>query len=414
MLKKLRHKFIVIVMALVGTVLMVVLGSSFAATYHAQQKLIERSLLHTLSGATDIHLLLTDPLIEQDRQGGLLGLLVQASADGTVLQVSDASMTLSTSELSTVVDRVLDDGEAEGRDGRLDLAWMAFPLVDGRWQIAIVDTSSTTTILREQGIRDLQIVGVALLALFGITRWLADWALRPVEAAWDQQRRFVADASHELKTPLAVILANLQILESDEGIDEDARRWVSSSVDEAAHMKTLVNDLLQLARADETAAGVAQGSMRHEDVDLTEMVEAAALEFDAVAFERGCLLDERVEQGVHVTGDPEWLERVVRILIDNACKYAREGTTIDVSLAVSAGHATFVVHNLGTPIDAEDLSHVFDRFWRSDKARSREETGGFGLGLAIAKGVVDAHGGKISATSTADAGTSFTVVLSAL
>ena len=263
----------------------------------------------------------------------------------------------------------------------------------------------------EQGIRDFQIICVALVALFGISWWLSSWALRPVERAWEQQRRFVADASHELKTPLAVILANTQILLSHEGVSDDAMRWVESTNDEAGHMKALVGDLLQLARSDETVAGETTGAFRKEPVDLSEMVEAAALEFDAIAFERGCLIQEDVTEGITVSGDAEWLTRLVRILIDNACKYAERETTVDVVLREESGHAHLTVHNVGNPIDAEDLPHVFERFYRSDKAREREAEGGFGLGLAIAKGIVDAHGGKITASSSEAEGTTFAVTL---
>ena len=160
---------------------------------------------------------------------------------------------------------------------------------------------------------------------------------------------------------------------------------------------------------DESAAGVSAGAMRHEDIDLSEMVEAATLEFDAIAFERGCLVEDDIAPDLHVSGDPEWIERVVRILVDNACKYAARGSTVTVRLSGSSGHPILAVHNMGSPIDAEDLPHVFERFYRTDEARSREAEGGFGLGLAIAKGIVDAHGGKISVSSTEEEGTTFTV-----
>ena len=117
-----------------------------------------------------------------------------------------------------------------------------------------------------------------------------------------------------------------------------------------------------------------------------------------------------VEGDIHIDGDPNWLMRLSKILIDNACKYAAPGTTIDVKLSRASGHVTLSVTNQGNVIDPEDLPHLFDRFYRSDKARDRE-TGGFGLGLAIAKGIAEAHGGTISATSTAEAGTTFTVTL---
>lgn len=414
MLKRLRRKFIIIVMALVGTVLVAVLGSTYLATAHSQRQLIEVSLERSIIGGMSTRPMFGGERPRDDddgmRFGGLLSLLVDVNDEGIVLQVSDAPVIINTDVLDDVITRVVVNGELSGRDARSHIAWQSSELEDGGMRIAIVDTSSSDTILREQAIKDLQIICIALIALFAITWWLSGWALRPVERAWEQQRRFVADASHELKTPLAVILANTQILQKHEGVSDDAMHWIESTSDEAQHMNSLVQDLLQLARADETVAGSSSSSLRHEDIDFSEMVESAALEFDAVAFERGCMLDAQVDEGIHISGDPEWLERMVRILIDNATKYGKEGTNVDVALSKTGSHVTLTVHNDGNPIDPEDLPHVFERFYRSDKARSREGEGGFGLGLAIAKGIADAHGAEISVASTQEAGTTFKVI----
>ena len=412
MLRRLRRKFIVIVMVLVGTVLVGVLGSTYLATVRTHEHMLESSLARSLSNGLDARPVMGERRpMDDDGMGQMLGLLVEANGSGIVLGISDAPIVIDSAALNKVISEVVNDGTLSGRDRDLHLAWEASYIDEGLWHVAIVDTTSSDAVVRQQAIKDLQIVCFALLVLFAITWWLSGWALQPVEQAWEQQRRFVADASHELKTPLAVILANTQILETHEGVTDDARRWVDSTNEEAEHMKALVGDLLQLARADESVAGGAVSAMRREDVDLSELVEAAALEFDAVAFERGCSLETQVAEGVHVEGDPEWLERLTRILIDNACKYGAKGTDVTVTLARTGSRATLAVHNLGSPIDQEDLPHVFERFYRSDKARSREGEGGFGLGLAIAKGIADAHGGSISVTSDEVTGTTFKVTL---
>lgn len=413
MLKRLRRKFIIIVMTLVGTVLVAVLGSTYLATYQTQRQMIEGSLQRSIRGGMDERPTFGGmrPRDNDDTiMGGYLSLLVDVSDAGIVLESSDAPVIINAQTLADVIEQVLADEASSGRDATAHIAWESLTLDDDVTRIAIVDTSSSDALLRQQAIKDIQIVCVALAVLFCITWWLSNWALKPVEHAWEQQRRFVADASHELKTPLAVILANTQILQKHAGVSEDAMRWVESTADEAEHMKVLVQDLLQLARADETVAGGSQSAMRKEPIDLSELVETSALEFDAIAFERGCMIDARVDEKISITGDPEWIERLVRILIDNACKYAERDTTVDVTLAKTGSHATLSVHNAGNPIDAEDLPHVFERFYRSDKARSREGEGGFGLGLAIAKGIADAHGAEISVTSAEEQGTTFRVV----
>jgi signal transduction histidine kinase len=171
-------------------------------------------------------------------------------------------------------------------------------------------------------------------------------------------------------------------------------------------MRGLVEEMLELARTEE-GGGCAR---RNVDVNLSELVEGEALQFDAVAYERGALIESDIAGDVHVVGDPDLLDRLVKTLIDNACKYALAGSTIQVLLERHAGAVSLSVTNAGEPIPAEDLPHVFDRFYRSDKARTRS-TGGFGLGLAIAKGIVESHGGRIEVKSSAEKGTTFTATL---
>lgn len=438
MLKRLRRKFIAIVMVLVGIVLVAVLGSSFYSTYRTQRSLVDDSLRMSLSnpygrfasGAMQNDMAdefwdrfdtedEDDWLDEQDDwfggrllpgegRGGLPGLFMLINDQGVIIESNNVPVNMDSDTILSVIAIVLEKGNSEGYDSSAHAAWLS-EKTDAGTRLAIVDTTSVDTVLTEQGRTSLIIIACTLLAFFGISSVLASWALRPVETAWEQQRRFVSDASHELKTPLAVILANIQILQREEGLSDDARRWVDSTADEANQMKELVNDLLQLARSDESAAGTM--SRRSEDFDLSEMVEVACLEFDAVAFEHECTLDTQVTEGIHLAGDPDWMERLVRILIDNACKYGAAGTAITVRLARDGSHTRLSVTNMGNPIDPEDLPHVFERFYRSDKARTRSGEGGFGLGLAIAKGIAEAHGGSIAVTSTEEDGTTFTVTL---
>jgi signal transduction histidine kinase len=146
-------------------------------------------------------------------------------------------------------------------------------------------------------------------------------------------------------------------------------------------------------------------------VDMTALVERASLAFEAVAFERGVSVDEDIMPGVSIHGDEQELERLTKTLIDNAVKYADENGHVLVHLGRDRnGHATLSVNNSGVPIPKEDIAHVFDRFWRSDAARSRgSEAGGYGLGLSIAKNIADNHGAKMSVTSSSEKGTTFWV-----
>ena len=264
----------------------------------------------------------------------------------------------------------------------------------------------------------LTAVGLGALALlFLLNLVFSRWALRPVQQAWAQQQQFIADASHELKTPLTVILANNAILRQRGGDTiASQRQWIESTQVEAERMQGLVADMLDLARP--SAKKGASADKPATIVDLSRLVEGEALTFEAVAFERKLAWECAVDEGVSVRGDGVRLQRAVAVLLDNACKYTEPGGTIAVTLRAAAGDAVLAVRNTGEPIDKADLPHLFDRFYRADKARTHNaadsenaDAGGFGLGLAIARDIAQAHKGSLAVTSTAQEGTTFTLRL---
>lgn len=260
----------------------------------------------------------------------------------------------------------------------------------------------------------LAVVEIAALAVFlVISLFFSRWALRPVARAWTQQRRFVADASHDLKTPLTVILANTSIaLEHPERSVASQSQWLESTQHEAEAMQELVGDLLTLAKMDEEEAAAQSGAARPalEEVDLSDVIEGEVLQFESVAFERGVKLGSQVEPGIKLRGNEQRLRRLAGTLIDNACKYVDDGGAVDVALSRAGKQAKLEVRNTGAPISPEDLPHVFDRFYRADKARTGG-AGGHGLGLAIARAIAEEHGGTLTASSTQAEGTAFTATL---
>ena len=411
MIGSLRRKFVAIVMALVGAVLVIMLASSYWQSYTTQWDQVDRSLEMALGEDEGfVPIIGSAPRGQEDRgRSARLVAKVIIDADGSVIAASNDTALVDSHVLDSVIAAALASDGSTGRLPDTHVAWAAQTTSDGGFSIAIADTSDVENALRSQAVSSVATLLIALGALFAIAWFVSSWALRPVEAAWEQQRRFIADASHELKTPLAVIVANMGILQKDDALPQQDRRWVDSSIDAAGQMQGLVSDLLELARTDETRAGDAE-AMHKSDVDFSDLVESAALEFDAVAFERGSAIVTDIDDGIHITGDRDWLDRLVKILIDNAVKYASAGSDITVALKRDGGRATLRVNNHGQVIPPQDLAHVFDRFYRSDTARSRS-TGGFGLGLAIAKGIAEAHGGRIAAASNETDGTTFTVTL---
>lgn len=263
----------------------------------------------------------------------------------------------------------------------------------------------------------LAVVGVAGLAvLFLLNLVFSRWALRPVQQAWTQQQQFIADASHELKTPLTVILANNAILRQrgQETIASQGQ-WIESTQMEAERMQGLVSDMLDLARSSAAAT-----PLPRDPIDFSRLVEGEALTFESVAFERGLIWESAVQEGVKVQGDNRRLERLVAVLLDNACKYTNPGGRVQVTLRTEERAACLRVRNTGDVIAEEDLAHLFDRFYRVDKARTHgalaapdavgaAAPNGYGLGLAIARDIAQAHKGTLGVTSTAAEGTVFTL-----
>lgn len=248
---------------------------------------------------------------------------------------------------------------------------------------------------------------ITLFIMFFISRHMADKAIAPVEKSWEDQSRFVADASHELKTPLTVILANMDIMQANrDATIQEQNKWIENTKSEATRMTELVNDMLFLARSD---AQIAQ-QYNFLKGNLTTLAEDCVLTFESVAFEKGMNLTSSIEQELYAVFDEARIKQVIMILIDNAIKYAGEKGSIFVS---AEGHTRYIkvsVANTGKPIPAEKQSHLFERFYRVDESRVREQ-GGYGLGLSIAKNIIEAHGGTIGLEYSNEKGTCLSFII---
>jgi len=248
-------------------------------------------------------------------------------------------------------------------------------------------------------------VGLALACAGGY--WLAGRALRPIQDSMDAQRTFVADASHELRTPLSLIRANAEVMRRQASQPEQDVESLDDIIKETDHLSYLVGQMLTLARAD-----VREAPFASESVDLSRLAGDITREARVLFDAKGTALSYEKAEGLSVMGDEQRLRELLLILLDNALKYTDAGGNVRVGVAKSEGRVRLSVADSGRGIPAEDLPHVFDRFYRADKARSRE-MGGTGLGLAIAKWITDAHGGTIALDSTAGVGTTVTVELRA-
>ncbi len=291
-------------------------------------------------------------------------------------------------------------------DGSVSNWQYAIKRLDEGCVIAFTEISYEINILRMFALRLLLIAAAAIIVTVFISLFFANRSIKPIEEAYNKQKQFIADASHELKTPLAAINTNIDVLLSRDGADDEDRKWLMYIKDETGRMNKLTNSLLYLARAGHDASTRVFGS-----VSWTEIVKNILLVMEARVFEQNIRLDSQIEDGVNVAADSEQLKRLVMILLDNAVKYTPSGGSIEVSLKKKSADAHLTVRNTGTGIDEADLPHIFDRFYRSDKARTYTEDSGYGLGLAIAKAAAESFRGTISVESDSESYALFTVKL---
>lgn len=248
---------------------------------------------------------------------------------------------------------------------------------------------------------------VMLIILYFTSRFFANRSITPVKEAFDKQKQFIADASHELKTPLTIINTNADVLlsNSDDTIHNQSK-WLHYIKSETERMTSLTNDLLYLTEMDDS-----RSTMMYSKFNLSEAVENIILTMEAVIFEKNVSLEYDIQPDLTVQGNSEQIKQVIMILLDNAVKYTNPKGSVTLILKKQHNDVVLSVTNTGEGIAPEHLTRIFDRFYRTDASRARKQ-GGYGLGLAIAKSIVEQHKGKIYAKSTVGESTTFYVHLS--
>lgn len=277
--------------------------------------------------------------------------------------------------------------------------------LDG-YRIVFVDITSEQGILTSMIYTFIIIAFIMIIFIYFISRFFANKSIKPVKDAFEKQQQFIADASHEFKTPLTVINTNVDVLlaNSDDTIDNQSK-WLYYIKSEADRMAKLSNDLLYLTQMD-----TSNDKMISSDFDYSEIVENVILTMEALIFEHNITLNYDIEPELVTHGVIEQLSEVIMILLDNALKYTNKEGSVDISLKKRNNDIVFCITNTGTGISGEHLGRIFDRFYRTDKSRARNN-GGYGLGLAIARSIIHQHKGKIYAKSIVNEHTSFYIEL---
>ena len=271
--------------------------------------------------------------------------------------------------------------------------------------VAFLDISNSQAVLRNLSM-SLLAIGVSILfVIYLISRYFAKKAIQPIEAAYQAQEVFLSDASHELKTPLAALIANTEvILSNPENTVSSQEQWFSHIQDESMRMSKLVNGLLYLSKID-----LEDQKLILENLDMSQHLQDIILIFEALIFEKGLNLELNIADNIMVQSNLESLDQIIRILIGNAIKYSDDKGSIKMNLQSIKNQVVFTISYTGDGIPYQDLDHIFDRFYRVNTARTGD--GSFGIGLSIAQVLANKLNAKLTVDSIPDHLTTFTLTI---
>lgn len=296
-----------------------------------------------------------------------------------------------TEEINSIAEEILNTQDRQGKYiGSLYSENYSYSYVKGKFLIILDNSNIKTNLLTSLRLSVCIFFLLESLILL-ITKWITSWIIKPVEESFNKQKQFIADASHELKTPLSVIIASSEAYEAN----PKEEKWLKNIKEEAKRMNILVTDLLELASTEN------KENMKLSEGDLSKTVELSLLTFEGKAFESNIKLKYNIDKDIKFKMNENSIKELVEILLDNAIKHSKKNSTVTLNLTNSTNQIILEVQNKGEPIPKGEEKKIFERFYRVDKSRNRNENR-YGLGLAIAKNIVESHGGTITASSTED------------
>lgn len=314
--------------------------------------------------------------------------IVKIDSSNNILDITNNSNNdVSDSEIEIIAKNIL-DSSSDFKVGNLYFDQYSYSKKQD--SIIIIDNTFSRNKLLSS-LKNSFIIFFVLEILIVYVSWLlTKWITKPVLSSFEKQRQFIADASHELKTPLSIIIASSDSLEKK----PNETKWLEYINGEAIKMNGLVTDLLELARSEDA-------SLKEELVNnnISKQIELSILSFEGIIYERGLKLNYYVQDDLYLKCDVNKIKQLVGILIDNAIKHSYENETVEVDLRSDRNNIILKVKNRGDVIEKEDIDKIFERFYRADKSRNRNDKR-YGLGLSIAKNIVTLHGGKIEVSSS--------------
>lgn len=323
-----------------------------------------------------------------DKRGDVVTIdhfLCFANAEGTLMRL-DGTENYTEDDAQTMLDYVLEKGKTDGWYGSLQYFRKDY---DRGTLVVFSDRSAEQLLLHKVLLVSILVFLLMEGVVFFLTMILTKRAMRPMQETFERQRQFISDAGHELKTPLTIISANVDILHDEIG----ENKWLSYIQSQAERMRVLVGEMMNLTKLEMGDKG-----KDFVDFSLSEAVSGAALPFEGQAFEQEKQLELEIQEDISYHGNPDQIKQLVGIFMDNALKYSKEHGEIRVTLQQVQNKKTLKVYNTGKGIPESEKEKIFQRFYRSDASRARA-TGGYGLGLSIAQSIADAHKIRIQVES---------------
>ena len=393
--KQLRKTFVLVTMSLMCLVFSIL----FITNYLHMQYWYERDTLQFVRWITQSGILLNDDNSIPDEElienaydyDSVIALLV--SNDGEILKKEYLAGSNKQVHLDSLLKKIIGQDQDEWKIG--SYIYDIKQISNTQWLVVMVDIrDSSNTSLRI--FSTVLMIGAGIIVLFLITIYLSRFIAKPAEAAMLREKQFISDASHELKTPLGAISINAQALRVING----ENKHINNILSESERMKRLIEKLLTLSKLEENTVS------EKTFFSISSSVEEMVLTYESVAYEKGIEYVYSIAENIGFYGVEDEIHQLMAILIDNAIRHTEAGNQITISLTEQSGRILITVENTGYGIASEDLPHIFDRFYKSDRSRSDDS---FGLGLAIAKTITKRNGGMIDAQSITNYKTCFTV-----
>ena len=408
MLRQLKIKFIAITMILVSIILLFVFTlmyqSNVKATYDKSVEDLKTISTLDISKFSEPQ---TNKVLKELQFIPLF--IVNIVESGVILSQIKSNISMDDESFKSIVKIAHESQDDIGTIKSMDIRYYRkhYSLYD---KISFIDISRDNNSLDNLFVVFIMTGVMTLIFFFFIILFLSNWALLPVEKTWNQQKQFIADASHELKTPLTVLLANMDILENNKSDTIQSQiKWIQASKQEAKQMKNLIEEMLFLAKSDANRIDNSKST-----INVSDTLFSLILSMEVIAFEKNVIINyaSTIDDNLYTIANEKQLMSLLSILLENACKYAYEETSITVKLKREQSKIKFEINNYGPVIPKNDIAHIFERFYRVDKSRNKEH-GGYGLGLSIAKKITDENNMKISVESSAEKGTTFKVIMNA-